>query len=253
MIAAIRIILLVTSVAISVSGCISTSSYVDPIYKETTYDSIVRLSDPYRIKIIVEFQRNGKHLPKADNELKGHVERVVRASGFFLPTLEGAIGQLKIVVNNHADMGEAAAKGFGTGLTFGLAGSMVTDFYEMKATLSQKDRVITEEKYKHAIHTTVGMKKGLEGQVPMTPSAAFGVVIEQLLLNFIADTQKSDSLFPGVRVRNTTAEASRTENRDLQSTFVRKLSELDTLKSNNQISEEEYDKLRSALFKEYYP
>ncbi len=38
-----------------------------------------------------------------------------------------------------------------------------------------------------------------------------------------------------------------------QSTFVRKLNELDVLKDESKISDEEYAQMRTALFKEYYP
>jgi len=116
-------------------GCATTRSYVDPGYGRATYDDIIRRSAPYRVKIFVEFQRNGEHLPQADSELMGHVERVVRGTGFAIPATQDISGELKVVVNNIADLGKAAAKGFGTGLTFGLAESTITDNYEMEASL----------------------------------------------------------------------------------------------------------------------
>ena len=175
-------------------GCATTKSYVDPGFSRASYDDITRRSEPYRIKITVEFQRNGKHLPQADSELMGHVERVVRGTGFAIPATQDTSGELKVVVNNVADMGKAAAKGLGTGLTFGLAGSTVTDYYEMEASLSLNDKVIKKTGYKHALHTTVGQKKAPQGLEPMTPSAAFGKIVEQLILNFINDIQKSPEL-----------------------------------------------------------
>ena len=175
-------------------GCATTKSYVDPGFSRASYDDITRRSEPYRIKITVEFQRNGKHLPQADSELMGHVERVVRGTGFAIPATQDTSGELKVVVNNVADMGKAAAKGFGTGMTFGLAGSTVTDYYEMDASLSLNDKVIKKTGYKHALHTTVGQKKAPQGLEPMSPSAAFGKIVEQLILNFINDIQKSPEL-----------------------------------------------------------
>jgi len=178
----------------SLFGCAMTKSFVDPGYGRATYDDIIRRSEPYRVKIIVEFQRNGKHFPQVDSELMGHVERVVRGTGFIIPTTQGTSGELKVIVNNIADLGKAAAKGVGTGLTLGLVGSTITDYYEMESTLSLNDKVIKRTNYKHALHSTVGLKKAPEGLEPMTPSAAFGKVVEQLILNFLNDIQKSGEL-----------------------------------------------------------
>lgn len=187
-------LLFVFIVILSMFGCTTTKSYVDPQYGRATYDDINRRSDPYNLKIVVEFQRNGKHLPQFDSELMGHVERVIRGTGFAVPATQDTSGELKVIVNNIAELGEARAKGFGTGLTFGLVGSTVTDFYEMEAVLSLNDKVIKKNNYKHAIHSTVGLKEAPEGLEPMTPSAAFGKIVEQLILNFLQNIQNSEDL-----------------------------------------------------------
>ena len=189
-----KLVFVLILVFFSLFGCATTKSFVDPGYGRATYDDIIRRSEPYRVKIIVEFQRNGKHFPQVDSELMGHVERVVRGTGFIIPATQGTSGELKVIVNNIADLGKAAAKGVGTGLTLGLVGSTVTDYYEMESTLSLNDKVIKRTNYKHALHSTVGLKKAPEGLEPMTPSAAFGKVVEQLILNFLNDIQKSGEL-----------------------------------------------------------
>jgi len=186
-----KLLFVLILVFFSLFGCATTKSYVDPGHGRATYDDIIRRSEPYRVKIIVEFQRNGKHFPQGDSELMGHVQRVVRGTGFAIPATQDTSGELKVVVNNIADLGKAVAKGFGTGLTLGLAGSTVTDYYELEASLSLNDKVIKRTGYKHSLHTTVGLKNAPEGLEPMTPSAAFGKVVEQLILNFINDIQKS--------------------------------------------------------------
>lgn len=187
-------ILMLVAALFVLSACAGPKSYVDPRYGRATYGDIMRRPEPYKLKIVVEFQRNGKHLPQVDNELMGHVESVIRGSGFAVPASDGTAGDLKVVVNNVADIGKATAKGFGTGLTLGLVGSTLTDNYEMEATLSIKGKVIKRTDYKHAIHTTVGRTSGPEGLEPMTTSAAFGKVVEQLLLNFLNDVQRSGEL-----------------------------------------------------------
>lgn len=174
-------------------GCVSVKSYVDPTTSHAGYQDITRRSTPYEWQIATEFQRNGEHLPKVDKELQANVERVVRASGMAIPASTGNT-QLKIVVNNIADTGAAAAKGFGTGLTLGLAGSTVADNYEMTATLTVDGKIVRSDTYKHALHTAVGNTTPPAGVEVTSPAAAFNKVIEQLVLDFLKEVQQSGAL-----------------------------------------------------------
>jgi len=180
--------------AIALSGCISIKSYVDPTYAKAGYEDLTRPSQAPALKVNAEFLRNGERLPKGDNELRGHVERVLRGSGLITPSDSASDGTVTVAVNNVGDVGKAAAKGFGTGLTFGLAGSTVQDGYEMTVTLYTNGQTVTKSDYKHVIITTVGNEKGPEGLVPTTPGAAFGTIVEQMLLNALGDFQKAGLL-----------------------------------------------------------
>jgi len=71
--------------------------------------------------------------------------------------------------------------------------------------LSINDKVIKRTGYKHALHSTVGLKDAPKGLEPMTPSAGFGKIVEQLILNFISDIQKSGELSLLFRIRESTA------------------------------------------------
>lgn len=178
----------------SLVGCVSTNSFVDPTHGRATYDDITRRAEPYRWRIVVEFRRNGAHLPEVDGELMSNVERVVLASGMAIPSPEGSSGQIKVVVNNIADMWSAGAKGFGIGLTFGLVGSTLSDYYEMEAELSMNGKIIRRSGYRHAIHTTVGNAGGPQGVEAMSLSAAFSKALEQMMLNSLEDLQQSGEL-----------------------------------------------------------
>lgn len=185
--------------SLMLTGCVSTKSYVDPNYGKVKYEDLARRTEPYRWRVVAEFQRNGSRLPAADAELMGHVERVIRASGFAVPTSEASAPEIKVIVNNVADLGSAAGKGFGTGLTFGLAGSSISDYYEMEVVLTDGKNVLKKTGYKHAIHSTVGNTNGPEGLEPMSTAAAFGKVVEQLLLNALKDIERekqSGLMFP---------------------------------------------------------
>ncbi|MDH5429582.1 MAG: hypothetical protein OEZ05_13840 [Nitrospirota bacterium] len=175
-------------------GCVSTKSYVDPSFGKTAYEDLKRPAKPFKWRVVVEFQRHGNHLPQADSELRGHVERVLRASGVGVPTQDKEAPELLVVVNNFGDTGSAAAKGVGTGLTFGLVGNTVTDMYEMTFLLSGKGQTTHQKKYSHALRTAIGNESLPSGVEPMTPSAAFGVVVEQMLLKALKEFEESGVL-----------------------------------------------------------
>ncbi len=178
-------------------GCISMHSYVDPQFHHAGYSDLARSQQPYALSIKTEFQRNGVAQPRADRLLSDDVIRTLRASGVVVP-YDGkgpADGEISITVNNVANVGNSAAKGFGTGLTFGLVGSHVTDGYEMTGRLTQSD--FTEErKYQHAILSTVGNASGPPGLTPVALATAFNQVIDDLVLNFLKDMQSEGRLMP---------------------------------------------------------
>jgi len=132
----IKKLIFVVFVSFSVVACVSTKTYVDPNFSGATYDDVNSVDEKYNARILIEFQRNGKLFERANKEVRGHVERTLRATGIIVPTTEDSPISLKVTVNNVADIGEAAAKGFGTGLTFGAAGSLVTDYYEIQIEYS---------------------------------------------------------------------------------------------------------------------
>jgi hypothetical protein len=104
------------------------------------------------------------------------------------------------VVNNIADLAEARRKGFTTGSTFFLKGSVVTDNYEMQVTATIGGKTVSRSGYKGAILTAIGRASGPEGVPPMTVTEAFNKVVEQLILQFLRDlptTELNPSLAPG--------------------------------------------------------
>lgn len=178
---------------VCVTGCLSTKSYVDPQFRKATYSDIGQVATKYKGNIDVEFQRNGKHYSGADKELRTHVEKVFRATNVVEPTTEPAELKIKVIANNIADLGEARSKGFATGLTFGAAGSTVTDYYDFTIEY-QKAGTGKSFTYKHAIHTTVGNSPAPISVQPVPLNQAFGKVVEDVILNFVRDMQQSGEL-----------------------------------------------------------
>lgn len=178
-------------------GCISTHSYVDPQFHHANYGDLFRVQPPYALSVEVEFQRNQVAQPSVDRTLLDSINRSLRASGVVVP-YEGngsADGAIRFTVDNLAGVGGAAAKGFGTGLTFGLVGSHVADGYEMTARLTRGDSVL-ERKYQHVIYTTVGNASGPPGSPAVPLGTAFNQVIDDMVLNFLKDMQSEGHLTP---------------------------------------------------------
>ena len=185
---------LVVIIPLFMFGCLSKKSYVDPQYRNASYDDIRPVENKYSAKIDVEFQRNGVHYSKADKECRSHIERVFRETGIIIPTSNESEIRINVVVNNIADLDEARAKGFGTGLTLGAAGSMVTDFYEIKIEIYMGDETPLTKTYNHAIVTTIGNKPAPLNVEPTTVSDAFGKVVEDAVLNFVKEMQAQNLL-----------------------------------------------------------
>jgi hypothetical protein len=178
---------------VCVTGCLSSKSYIDPQFKKAAYSDIGKVATKYKGNIDVEFQRNGEHLSNVDKELRTHVEKVFRATGVVEPVTEPVGLKIKVIANNIGDLGEARRKGFATGLTFGAAGSTVTDYYDFTIEY-QNGSTSKSFSYKHAIHTTVGNRSAPIPVEPVPLAEAFGKVVEDIILNFVRDMQQSGEL-----------------------------------------------------------
>jgi hypothetical protein len=186
-------ILALTSCILSIcftGKAFSQKSYVDPLFHKANYEAINKLSTTLPVKVIIEFQRNGKPMPSVNNELRDNVERTLNSAGVFKPTTEpNTLITISVTGNNIADMAAARKKGFKTGLTFGGAGSMVDDNYEFLCVYNDGSGKEQKYTYQHAIHTWLGRKKPQTDLEPTTPANAFSRVVEDIILNFIKDLQ----------------------------------------------------------------
>ncbi len=164
-------------------------SYLDPSYGKIQASDIVKPAQPFTLKLVVEFQRNGKHLPSVDGLLRSRVSDALESSGFatVVPDSASVADELSVVVNNIADLGEARRKGFITGSTFFLKGSTVTDNYEMQATITIAGKTVTRSGYKEAIQTIIGRGKVPAGIAGITLTDAVYKAFEQLVFQFLRD------------------------------------------------------------------
>lgn len=186
----LRRLLLLVLVSL-LGACASPRSFVDPSFPKVGYDEIPKPSQARKLSLSVQFQRNGERFENPEQLLRDSTERVLRATGLVAPVTQGAEGSIHVVVNNIADIGGAVGKGIGTGLTFGLAGSTVTDAYEMQISIVAGGKTFTRTAVKHALHTAVGRTSIPEGVETMPPNAAFERVLEQMLLRVLKEYRSS--------------------------------------------------------------
>ena len=184
---AIRGALLLLALGMSLTGCLSMKAYVDPALPVVAKADVGTTASPAPVQVLFEFRTKGSSNARATAEIKPRAVAVLAESGLFSAvsseaTNQDGAGVLTIVIDNIPLTDNAAAKGFGTGLTMGLAGSIVTDGYVATATYARAGKS-TEVSIKHALHTTIGNKSGPPGLKPLDLQPAVHQVMDQLVWN----------------------------------------------------------------------
>jgi hypothetical protein len=133
------------------------------------------------------------NVPQARTEIRAVFERSKLFTAITdTPTPDA--DQFAIVLDNRADVGEAASKGMLTGITFGGAGSKVTDGYIFTVTFRKAGGEPLTKSYRHFIFSTIGNADGPPDLVAMSTSEAFSRIVEELVLTMLFDLQKEERL-----------------------------------------------------------
>lgn len=191
---ALRTLVICATLAASalMTGCISPTMYVDSTTKEIPVAQMKKVAQAKPTQVTFEFSTKGAPNNTATQFLKESVLAQVMESGLFAPaaTTPGAgNAMLTIALNNVPLTNDAAGKGFMTGLTFGLAGSAITDGYV--CTLSylpagQSTPIVKTAR--HAIHTTIGNASPPAGAgKPLEPSLAVKTMSHEVISNALRD------------------------------------------------------------------
>lgn len=183
---ALRAAVLLLCVA-ALSGCLSMKSYVDPTLPIVAKADVPVPATKRPLLVLFEFRTGGKPNASATAQIRPRIVTVASESGLFSGVTANATdgtegGRLTIVIDNVADTKNAAGKGFGTGLTLGAVGSMVTDGYICTATYTREGKSTTVS-LKHALHTTIGNHSGPPGLTPVTPQEGVFQIMDQLAWN----------------------------------------------------------------------
>lgn len=145
------------ALALAMTGC--ASHYVDGAVKDIDPTTFHKPAAPAPVQVLFEFESKGVTNARATDLLKKRVLEQVAASGLFAsaddkPVPSGAM--LGIKLNNVPMQDDAFSKGFVTGLTFGLAGSQVSDGYICTMNYVAPGKPPVVKVVRHVIHTTVG-------------------------------------------------------------------------------------------------
>ncbi|MBO9717451.1 MAG: hypothetical protein J7507_11760 [Pseudoxanthomonas sp.] len=182
--------------AFLLSGCLSTKLYIDPALPTLSKADLAAPGEPASANVLYEFRSKGTTNSAATTETRPIVLAALTNSGLYSSATAGAGGDadvaLTITIDNIPLDENAAAKGFGTGLTFGAVGSLVTDGYvcNVKET---RGGVVREASVKHALHTTIGNHSGPEGVKPAASYAeAVDTLVTQMVWNALKKLQGGD-------------------------------------------------------------
>lgn len=188
---------LFVAAAVFLTGCASV--YVDTATKEVADADIKRPAIPLAATLVFDFQTNGAPNARATQLLKDQVTAQVQKTGIFEIAKGEAAGKaalLTITLNNVLITKDAAQQGFVTGLTFGLAGSAVTDGYICTVTYVPANGSSTVvATAKHAIHTTLGNASAPANAVK-SASIEEGVrtMMRQIVANALRDLSTNPQL-----------------------------------------------------------
>ncbi len=141
----------------ALGGC--ATAYVDGGLKEADPASFKPVEPRHAAQLLLEFQSKGVANAVATAHVKPRVIATVQDSRLFTAVSEAAdpsAGLLAITINNVPTDDNAFAKGFASGLTFGLVGTQVSDGYvcTVRYTPPGGQPIVTT--MRHAIHTSIG-------------------------------------------------------------------------------------------------
>ena len=188
-----RLALAVGVVAVAaMTGCVSMHPYVAAGVRDVPASEYVKPNPSHAVQVMFDFQSKGVDNARATASTKQQVIDQISASQLFDKVSETPVpgGALLVVTVNNVPLDDHTfAKGFATGLTLGLAGSVAGDGYIATAqyTPPSPASVITKE-VKHSIYTTIGNHDAPPNATPAaTLDEAISTMLHQVVSNLLND------------------------------------------------------------------
>ncbi|MFB9241433.1 hypothetical protein IV454_07455 [Massilia antarctica] len=180
------------------TGCVS-PMYLDTATKEVPVADMKKVANPKPVQLNFEFLTRGAPAAAVTNFLKDAVTTQVAESGLFAPAGSGTpAGILMISLNNVKIGDDPTGKAFVTGMTFGLAGTAVTDGYECTVSYlpaGQGKPIV--KMARHAIHVTIGnASPPATAGKPMEHELAIKTMTHEVLSNALRDLSLDPAFNP---------------------------------------------------------
>jgi hypothetical protein len=179
---------------VALTGC--ATHYVDGSVKDVPASQFTKPAQPKPAQLVFEFQTKGAANTRATEQIKPMVLDSLKASGLFAqvddkPLAGGNL--ISVTINNVVLTDDAFSKGFMTGLTFGAAGSTVTDGYicTVKYLAAGPGGTAITKTTKHAIHTSLGSAGAPPNSVKAASiEEAVRTMVRQIVSNALSDLSR---------------------------------------------------------------
>lgn len=183
-----RLVALALLCCVALSGCITANFYVPNDLPTLARSDMAAPAQPKPVQLLFEFRNKGGANATATNKVRPMIMAVATNSGLFANVSQTPAGGavLTVTIDNVPLSNDAASKGMATGLTLGLAGSMVADGYNCTATYTSNGKVITVD-LNHKIYTTIGNHSGPPGLAPMNADAAVNLAMSQIMWHLLKE------------------------------------------------------------------
>lgn len=178
--------------AAAMTGCVSMKPYVSTNVKEVPASEFARPNPSHAVQVLFNFQSKGVDNAAVSAKLKARVVDQIVASHVFDAVSDNPVpgGALLIVTANNVPLSDHEfAKGFATGLTFGLAGSVAGDGYIVTARYTPPAPAATiSREVRHSIYTTIGNHDAPPNAAPAASlEEAVSTVLRQAISNLLND------------------------------------------------------------------
>lgn len=181
--------------SLALGGCATQrESFLGASFPNISYNDIRKRETPLRLRLAVEFQRNGEHFPKGDVPLKDYANSIIRNTGVITPVEEQEEGEVRVVLNNIADGSTIAAEQAGARHPLWMTGTTITDAYELSMFITTQGKTISRTGIKQAVHTALGNVSVPDYIQTFPHDQAFGKVLEQMILRALQGMQQSGEL-----------------------------------------------------------
>lgn len=169
------------------TGC--ASMYVDTATKEVPVASMKKPAQLKPTQVAFEFKTHGAPNTAGTKQLSDAVIKQVAESGLFAPAAATGSALLTVSLDNIKLGDDPTSKAFVTGLTFGLAGTAVSDGYVCTLTyLAPGQSTPVVKKATHVIHATIGNASAPAGAGPkVDATTAINTMTRDIVSNALRD------------------------------------------------------------------